>query len=915
MPKLLSPESTSCSIGGWPRALIRVLVVLLLAAGAVLGSPFAVAVVDTDGDRLPDVWEFQNGYDELDGTDALKDLDSDGLSGREEFAWGTRGDKADTDGDRVVDGREVLLGRPPAVDISVPLSVGVYNAICAIDDTGLVCPNGNSGQANPPPLDNPVAVSAGGYHACALDNTGVVCWGDNSYGQSTVPPLSNPVAVSASPEHTCALDDTGVVCWGRNESGQTDVPLLNNPSAVSGTCALDDTGVVCWGYNGQGQTDVPPLSNPRAVSSGKGHSCAIDDTGVVCWGGYNEFGEINVPPLSNPVAVSAGSRYTCAIDDSGVVCWGWNYYGQTNVPPLKNPVAVSAGSVETCALDDTGLVCWGEEAAFPSLRFTPPTAYARARAFPRMVAISDTNADSVSDLAVVRSTPLRAEIRSGSDGSLIRAKLLFDGKTVPIDLTTLPDIDANGSEELAVLAWSNGAFAAQIVNLGAGATAARTVAFGPTLTEYRDLTTAPDINGNGAPELVLMAKDASGQTQVQVRDAKSGALIQTVPFGTTYDPVAIEVVEDQDGAGVPDLAMVGINSTGTVRGVIKDPVSKNLVGGASFDKGYRPSHTIALDLDDDAQNEVLGVLGENTSGFVRAQLKHLPDGAAVSKALFGRGFTPHELFTIPDQNGNGQPEMVLLQSSGPQGTVHIRDAATGALVKQVKFLNRGMPRDSVYLPPSPVSTVGEIAYLAGEGSTLTLQSRATLSGTRRLNVALGTTVPSYTVSTQASAGGSISPSSAQVQLGQGTTFTLIPDTNFGVASVTGCGGSLAANTYTTGVITAACTVKANFTPLPAASFSATEFALGSPAPAGTQMIVGVRLTNPDGSDPADVSVDYTLPSGVTGGALSCSYDAAQKRRTCSLTVTPTAAGTFNVPFTATRSGEAPVQVAVSITAT
>jgi hypothetical protein len=46
-----------------------------------------------------------------------------------------------------------------------------------------------------------------------------------------------------------------------------------------------------------------------------------------------------------------------------------------------------------------------------------------------------------------------------------------------------------------------------------------------------------------------------------------------------------------------------------------------------------------------------------------------------------------------------------------------------------------------------------------------------------------------------------------------------------------------------------------------------------------------------------------------------SYSSTQKRRTCSLTVTPTAAGTYNVPFTATRSGELPVQVVVSIAAT
>jgi len=885
---------------------------------ALLAAPWVAAVVDSDGDGLPDLWEFENGYDELDGTDALKDLDADGLSGKEEFAWGTRGDKADTDRDRQLDGREVLLGKPPSVEQLPDLSAW-YLYTCSLHDDEVACWGVNDlGQTSVPPLRKPRAVSAGELHACALDDTGVVCWGSNDLGQRVVPPLSNPITVAAGGRHTCAVDDGGVQCWGDSSFGKINVPRLSNPVALGAgyfdTCAFDDTGMVCWGANSYGQADVPSLSDPLAMSVGHRHTCVLDEPGVACWGS-NDSGQTEIPALRNPVAVSAGYRHTCALDDSGVVCWGGNGAGQTTVPPLSNPVAVSAGFSHSCAIDDTGVVCWGQSyGATPSI--TPPRATKGARSFPRMLVLPDINADLVSDLAVVRRSPLRAEIRSGSTGSLMRAKLLFDGKPVPIDLTTLPDTDANGSPELAVLAWSNGAFTAQIVNVGSGASAPRTVTFASTLKEYRGFTTAPDINGNGAPELVLMAKDDAGQTTVQLKDAATGATIASIPFGAVYDPVGIEVVEDQDGGGVPDLAMVGINSTGSVRALIKDPLTKKLVASTGFDKAFPVSHTVALDMDGDGHNEVLGVFGENTSGYARAQLKHLPDGAAVSKALFGRGFTAHELLTIPDQNGNGQPELVVLQSPGPKGIAHIRDAATGALVRQVGFVTRGMPRDAVYLPPSPVSTVGEIAYLSEEAGKLTLQTRATLSGARRLNIALSTTAPSYTVSTQPGAGGSISPISAQIQLGQSTTFTVTPDASHSIGSVTGCSGNLVGNTYTTGTIAEPCTVAANFTPLPAATFAALGFKLGSPAPAGTQMVVGVRLTNPDGSDPSNVTVNYTLPSGVTAsGSLSCSYSSTQKRRTCSLTVTPTAAGTYTIPFTATRSGEAPVQMTVSITAT
>jgi len=58
--------------------------------------------------------------------------------------------------------------------------------------------------------------------------------------------------------------------------------------------------------------------------------------------------------------------------------------------------------------------------------------------------------------------------------------------------------------------------------------------------------------------------------------------------------------------------------------------------------------------------------------------------------------------------------------------------------------------------------------------------------------------------------GTITPPSATVNDGATTAFTVTADAGFHIDTVTGCGGSLAANTYTTGPITADCTVTANF---------------------------------------------------------------------------------------------------------
>lgn len=91
----------------------------------------------------------------------------------------------------------------------------------------------------------------------------------------------------------------------------------------------------------------------------------------------------------------------------------------------------------------------------------------------------------------------------------------------------------------------------------------------------------------------------------------------------------------------------------------------------------------------------------------------------------------------------------------------------------------------------------------------------------------GGSTQAYQVSGTAEGNGSISPASATVNDGADTSFSLTPDSGYAIASVTGCGGSLDGDTYTTGTITAACTVNASFelAPPPAPTLSLTPEAI------------------------------------------------------------------------------------------
>jgi hypothetical protein len=74
----------------------------------------------------------------------------------------------------------------------------------------------------------------------------------------------------------------------------------------------------------------------------------------------------------------------------------------------------------------------------------------------------------------------------------------------------------------------------------------------------------------------------------------------------------------------------------------------------------------------------------------------------------------------------------------------------------------------------------------------------------------GGSATSFTVTASAGANGSVSAATTTVASGATTSLELTPYSNYTVDSASGCGGSLAGNTYTTGPITTDCTVTISF---------------------------------------------------------------------------------------------------------
>ncbi|MBF0559877.1 MAG: choice-of-anchor D domain-containing protein, partial [Nitrospirae bacterium] len=167
----------------------------------------------------------------------------------------------------------------------------------------------------------------------------------------------------------------------------------------------------------------------------------------------------------------------------------------------------------------------------------------------------------------------------------------------------------------------------------------------------------------------------------------------------------------------------------------------------------------------------------------------------------------------------------------------------------------------------------QIQSVTGCGGTLSGSTYTTGPVTGDCTVAASYTTKTYTVTPSAGANGSINPSTAQTVSYKGTTsFNVTPDTGHDIKSVKGCGGTLSGNTYTTGPVTADCTVSATFT-LNAYTITASAGANGGITPSGATTVNSggsqtYTITPNSNYHIADVQVDGTSVGAVSSYTFS-----------------------------------------------
>jgi len=225
------------------------------------------------------------------------------------------------------------------------------------------------------------------------------------------------------------------------------------------------------------------------------------------------------------------------------------------------------------------------------------------------------------------------------------------------------------------------------------------------------------------------------------------------------------------------------------------------------------------------------------SGGVAGQMAgYIPDGSAEAglTALSSTGYVDQTLYyylptatrganasglAVADIRTYADGHTVLMASGGPTTyalTVNDTGTGSGTVTPNTGTLSWS---GSTGIASYNSGTVVTLTAAPASGSSFAGWSGGGCSGTGTCSVTMNaaTTVTatfalsSFTVTPSAGSGGSISPSTPQTVVYNNTTaFTVSPNTGYYISSVTGCGGTLSGNTYTTGPVTVNCSVTATF---------------------------------------------------------------------------------------------------------
>ncbi|WP_157640021.1 choice-of-anchor Q domain-containing protein [Lamprocystis purpurea] len=258
-----------------------------------------------------------------------------------------------------------------------------------------------------------------------------------------------------------------------------------------------------------------------------------------------------------------------------------------------------------------------------------------------------------------------------------------------LGLTVLPDQDGNGAAGLGLLT----AAPAQVEVRDAFTGTLRGRLTFPARYEPRQVLAFPDLNGNGSAEVGVILSGTGESDRVIISDTLTKRQIRVVMPGSAYRVLTLRgavVVADRNHNGAADVALLLRNPmTGETPVWVADALTNALLAKVvGYRKDFTPETWVAVsDLTRNGVEE-FALLARNTAtSEVTAEIRDGANSSLVRRIQFKREFTPLDLVSIGDVNGNGAAELVMLGRCGTEAQLRafVVDAKTGASLRQLDF--------------------------------------------------------------------------------------------------------------------------------------------------------------------------------------------------------------------------------------
>jgi hypothetical protein len=158
------------------------------------------------------------------------------------------------------------------------------------------------------------------------------------------------------------------------------------------------------------------------------------------------------------------------------------------------------------------------------------------------------------------------------------------------------------------------------------------VSFGPDYSPL-GLAVAPDGDGNGAPELITIGRNAAGRTRVVRRDIGPGAATSRTFFAASNRPVGIVALGDVNGDGVPDHGVALEKDGSDPRLRLLDGLTGEVVGTIYFAGIGDAREVVPLPERGASGRPAIAILG-NLDGTFRTQTRDSRSGTKLSTVVY-----------------------------------------------------------------------------------------------------------------------------------------------------------------------------------------------------------------------------------------------------------------------------------------